>query len=264
MREKRRELLRSLIFGGVGMAAGGVITAVYYNGLALPQAVEEMRRQVDDLKRKYEEVLNELKNAEADLELSEAERKKLSNQLEEITSELNESKQRIDELEELLNNIDEFNSEFSSALGEYLTDAAQSLEHMRSTIQKYRGEIDEKYMKLGNETINMLDKIYGLFPSISYIAYYPEDVVNDKVNTLRVEAALVDPFEAPSVKVELIPDPEWLPEEAYPAEEPKSVEISSEELESWGEGVYIAKTRFTEIKGGKYYIIRVTASRETE
>jgi len=210
--------------------------------------------------------------------------KRFRGEVEYWMEQYNSAKDNIHRLEEKVSSLDktlkyqdELERESTSAISAYEQKIQEAIEGLRKTIEKYKVILGDERVAFENSSLRVLEdlkvtrekllKVLPYFPLIKNLNFTPTRVVNDKVYDLNVSLEIISPLNSlEEVKVKLIPvEYEYFITEygmrkedyplVFPPEEKREFKLKPKGLEQ-----EIFSVDFTDLKGGREYIISVEAN----
>jgi len=258
----RRGFLKFL--AGLGLGAAGV--EVYERLYSIPSLERRFREELNYWVGRYNSAYAELNNLAT--QLNAAERR-----IEDLAAQHNAAQRKIEDLTLQIRRLDELEAESTSAISFYQQQLEEAIKGLRNTVEKYRSILGEERVAFESATLKVLEdlkitiedlrstnekllRLLPHFPLIKDLSWRPTKVVNDKIYDVNVSLEVISPLNSLiEVEVQLIPvEYTHLPMEAFPVEQVKTVKLNPK-----GSEKELFNATFTDLKGGREYIIKATA-----
>jgi archaellum component FlaC len=267
---------RSFLSLAAGIGLGAVVAEIYERLYNIPELERRFRSEVSYWMNEYNSAKEMVEKLSQQLNVSRDEISRLSGEVNNWKNQYNVARDEVNRLGSTVNILDELEKESTEAISFYRERMEEAIRRLKNIIEKYRAILGDERVSFESSSLKVLDdlkitqekllKLLPYFPLIKTLYYKPSKVVNDKIYDLSVTLEVISPLNTlKEIEVKLIPveyryfiTDYGMREEDYdkvfPKEEIKKIKLQPKGLER-----EMFNVTFTDLKGGKEYLIKAIA-----
>jgi archaellum component FlaC len=267
---------RSLLRFAAGIGLGAVVAEIYERLYNIPELERGFRSEVTHWMNEYNSAKEMVEKLSQQLNVSRDEISGLSGEVNNWKNQYNAARDEVNRLGYTVNTLDELEKESTAAISFYRERMEEAIRRLKNTIEKYRAILGDERVSFESSSLKVLEdlkvtqenllKVLSYFPLIKSFGHSPLKVVNDKIYDLSVTLEVISPLNTlKEIEVKLIPVEyryfitdygmrEGDYDNVFPKEEIKKIKLQPKGLER-----EMFNVTFTDLKGGKEYLIKAIA-----